>query len=187
MFHRILFTRIENSYHDSSRNFQYKNLNSPPFSFNPPLKNRNLHEEESILCLWRADWPAYLVHSRLKTRPLHAEIDCRVHVSHPLSEGMASLEMEEERIDQSPFLFFFTIASCTNAHDTRFPIDRHESLITRRRMLLCLRGIARSITIANFIVLYLQWLFCWLVYWPCVAIVGRSCYLSCTLCGCCNT
>lgn len=83
--------------------------------------------------------------------------------------------------------FFFTIASCTNAHDTRFPIDRHESLITRRRMLLCLRGIARSITIANFIVLYLQWLFCWLVYWPCVAIVGRSCYLSCTLCGCCNS
>lgn len=110
MSHRILFTRIENSYHDSSRTFQYKNLNSPPFypfSFNPPLKNRNLHEEESILCLWRADWPAYLVHSRLKTRPLHAEMDCLVHVSHPLSEGMASLEMEEERIEQSSFLFFF--------------------------------------------------------------------------------
>lgn len=118
---------------------EYKNLNSPPFyppfsfSFDPPLKNRNLHEEQSTLCLWRADWSAYLVHSRLKTRPLLAEMDCRVHVSHPLSERMASLKMEEERLEQVSilFFFFFTIASCTHAHDTRFPIDRHESLITR--------------------------------------------------------
>lgn len=118
----------------------YKNLNPPPFYplffffFDPPLKNRNLHEEQSTLYLWRVDWSAYLVHSRLKTRPLLAEMDCRVHVSHPLSEGMASLKMEEERLEQVSilfFFFFFTIASCTHAHDTRFPIDRHESLITR--------------------------------------------------------
>lgn len=138
----ISLSEIENSFHDSSRIPFLRTriwilLLFIPFSFfffDPPLKNRNLHEEQSTLYLWRVDWSAYLVHSRLKTRPLLAEMDCRVHVSHPLSERMASLKMEEERLEQVSilfFFFFFTIASCTHAHDTRFPIDRHESLITR--------------------------------------------------------
>lgn len=113
MFHRILFIINRKFLSRFLMDFQVQESEfscflSPFFFLSIHLwkKNRSLHEEESILCLWRADWPAYLVHSQLKTRPLHAEMDCRVYVSHPLSEGMTSLEMEEERIEQSPFLFF---------------------------------------------------------------------------------
>lgn len=136
MFHRILFIRIENSYHDSSWTFRYKNLNSPAF-YPPSFFFQSTFEKSKSTRRG--------VHTLPMTRWL-ACVSCTLAIENEAlarGNGLSGLRVASF-IRGNDFIgngrgtnraisisFFFTIVSCTNAHDTRFPIDRHESLITR--------------------------------------------------------
>lgn len=58
MFHRILFIRIENSYHDSSWTFRYKNLNSPAF-YPPSFFFQSTFERKIEVYTKRSPYSAY--------------------------------------------------------------------------------------------------------------------------------
>lgn len=133
---QCVFPRAENSFHDFWWISQRRNLNSwwdiwILFFFRAILKNRidiERSPQSECSCLWRIDWPLFLVLTRVETK-LSPEMDCRVHEPHLLSVSWRHWKQKRDELHQVRF-FSFSIEPCTHAR-YKLPIDLHELLITR--------------------------------------------------------